>query len=399
MKKSVVLKDFKNCRWVWLILCAGMLPLFLKGYCMYLLILLLPYAVRSNVATDKPFWVIAAFSVVYFLTNLLLGKNYPPSSIVFDLIYPSMIYLTGVWVVNKSTSPKSVVVLCSAMAMCLAFPAICNNLIDFVRTGKLINVSRIILMDDGITFRSATGYGMMLAVACGCFGIILEKATDRIDRRLRVLFAIFSVLALFSTVHLLNRTGIVLAAVSVAIVILQPPVSAKRIMWTFVALLAAVAVLALVLGGSGLSNLFDLYVSRNMGTGSFASYGGRSERWALAISQLFDQPFGNPEGLWFHDRYNYAHNMWLDAGINGGIFCLVLLVAFTVGMLVAVVRMMKAAYLTRFEKTLMLLVCVAVLLQAFMEPVIEGLGQLFWFFIFYASVVRKMNIKYGISNG
>ena len=397
MLDYVISQDFSKNRLIWLILIMGMFPLWANGYCMYALILLLPVVLLYYRKIDVTSLLILTFSFLYTYFQRSNGHAYTPSSLIFDLLFPFIVYQTGAYLVKRQKSPKSSLLLLCLMALALAIPAIMDSVNDTIKTGELINVTRGIINDDGEIGRSATGYGMMVAIMVGCLGILLLKPGNKLDSRLKVLIAIASFLALFTTIHLVNRTGIVLAAISIGCVIFLPPHSFKKNLYTIVSLIIVAGVVFYVLGDSAFfSDALDQYEARDSGTGSVDSAGGRTQRWAAAINQLFDEPWGNEKGVRFHGKYVNAHNMWLDTGVVAGIIPMILLIWIGVIYIRAIIKMYRCRYYNQFERNLLLIMGVSMFLQLNTEPVIQGVFQLFLYFIFYTSVLNNLNRKYRI---
>lgn len=391
--------DFKRHWFVVLTMCIGMLPLWAGGYCLYILVLLFPLAIMNFRAIDWTCMLIIVFSIIYTFVNYMNGHEYTPSSFIFDLLFPFIVYQAGTYIVRRQTQPQSAIVLLTAMAVCLALPAIVANITDAVTTGSIINVSRKILDETGEKSRSATGYGMMLAIVDGSLGVIMLKAVNKIDSRLKLIIILASLCAVFSTIHLVNRTGIVLSIISMAVVVVLPPHSFKKSMYVFCSLIIAVlAALYFLNETSFIADALESYESRDTGAGSVLTYGGRSELWSAGFSQLFSQPLGNKDGVYLNYSYRYAHNLWIDAGIKGSLPCFFILIAIAIAFFVNLKKIYKQNCLTRFERNVLVLIGVAIFLQLCTEPVIEGVPQFFWYFLFFTSVITSINNKYQHAN-
>ena len=397
MLENIIRQDIKANRYIWLTLIAGMLPLWAGGYCMYVLIVLLPIVLFHYRKIDGTCLLILSFSILYTYFQYSNGHAYTPSALIFDLIFPFIIYQTGAYLVERQRSPKSSLLLLCLMALALAIPAIMDSVNDAISTGQLINVSRAIKKNTEDVARSATCYGMMLAIMAGCIGIVLLKPNNKLDARLKVIIAIASVLAIFATIHLVNRTGLVLAAVSIVCVVFLPPYSFKKNVYTVVSLIVIAGVVFYFLGDSAFfSDALDQYDARDTGGGSVDSAGGRTERWEAAISQLTAQPWGSDKGLCLNGKYTYAHNLWLDAGVVAGIVPMVLLIWIGIIYIRAIFRMYRLRYFNQFERNTLVLMGVAMFLQLNTEPVIQGVFQFFLYFIFYLSILNNLNRKYGV---
>ena len=397
MLENIIRQDIKANRYIWLTLIVGMLPLWAGGYCMYVLIGLLPIVLFHYRKIDGTCLLILSFSILYTYFQYSNGHAYTPSALIFDLIFPFIIYQTGAYLVERQQSSKSSLLLLCLMALALAIPAIMDSVNDAISTGQLINVSRAIKKNTEDVARSATGYGMMLAIMAGSFGIILLKPGNKLDARLKVIIAIASVLAIFATIHLVNRTGLVLAAISIVCVVFLPPYSFKKNVYTVVSLIVIAGVVFYFLGDSAFfSDALDQYDARDTGGGTVDSAGGRTERWEAAISQLTAQPWGSDKGLCLNGKYTYAHNLWLDAGVVAGIVPMVLLIWIGIIYIRAIFRMYRLRYFNQFERNTLVLMGVAMFLQLNTEPVIQGVFQFFLYFIFYLSILNNLNRKYGV---
>lgn len=394
-RQNTILSDFRRTKSVSLILIVGMLPLLAGGYCMYILFAHLPVVLLKEIKCNGLCLLVILFSFLYASTQFLNGHNYTPSALIFDLLFPFIMFQTGQYIVRKQNCPESALLLLILMAAALAIPAIFQNISDAAISGELINARRIIFNDSGDITRSATGYGMMLAIMNGSIGLLLVSTHNRFDARLKIMLVCLSVAALFSTIHLLNRTGLVLGLVSLIAIALLPPHTFKKNMYVLFVLLLSFGIAANFLQGSDfLLDAMKFYEERDMGSGTTASYGGRTERWTAGLLQLFTQPLGNDKGVFLDGHYTYAHNMWIDAGIHGGLLCFIILLVIGVFFILNVYRSYKSKYLTSFEKDLLVLFSLSMFLQLNTEPVIEGVPQFFWYFIFFTSVIVSLNTKY-----
>lgn len=390
----LIKNDFKRTWFICSILCIGMMPLLLNEYCHYIMIILLPY-VMSRTQVSKNCILVMLFSVCYFLMKFFNGYEYSLSEAIFDLFYPFIMYQAGTLIIRKQSNPTPGVIIIVALAIFHAGPAIYYCIMDVIKTGELINRSRYILSDTGEITRSATGYGMMLALMNGSIGLGLVEAQNIIDKRIKIVILIISIGSLFSVIHLVNRTGIILSALSLLIAALLPPISIKKLRYVFLILMISIGALV-YWGGESVffSDVQEMYDDRNS---DFVTYGSRKELWTAGIQQLFLQPLGNSKGVSVKGYYHYAHNLWLDVGIKGSIFSIFILIILTIILMKNLLLVYKKQYLNNFKKAILVIMCATCLLQSFVEPVIEGDPRLFWFLIFYMSIITNLNLKYANS--
>lgn len=384
--------DLKHNWIVVLILCVGMFSNWLDGYCMYALALLIPFVFTERM--KWPGFILIVYSVLFMLFAMLGGQIYTPSSMVFDLIFPITMWQVGQRIVRRTKNPQSDIIVLLLMIFSLALPAIVFNIAQAIDTGEVINVTRAIRNDDGDILRSATGFGMMLSLMLGCSGVLLLQATTKTDTRIKIFLIIGAIAAIFSTIHLVNRTGLVLVGLSLFVAIILRPLTFKRACYIVLVIVAVGSICYFVLGDTYFMDAMEYYEGREKeeGYGS-ESYGGRTDRWAAAVTQLAEQPFGNANGLNFFGKYTYAHNMWLDVGLKGGIFAMAMLILFSIVTIQQTIKFFRNRNLSLFERNLMVLVCLTMFLQAFVEPVKDGVPQFLWFMMFYTSVLFGINHK------
>jgi hypothetical protein len=132
-------------------------------------------------------------------------------------------------------------------------------------------------------------------------------------------------------------------------------------------LLLVFIVVGVFLSESGIlgSDVTEAYADReDNADAESASAGGRTELWLDAVGNLFISPLG-----WQLDRY--AHNLWLDIARVGGWLAFFPFVKATISYLLRFKHVLKSA---SKDNTLLILLSinVAMLLNAFVEPVVDG---------------------------
>lgn len=388
-----ILKDFRHNFFVVTILCIGMIPLWGKGYLGYLDILLLPVLIFT--AYDSVSIAVIVFSLAYTLSLQVNGAVLTPSAKIFNLLYPIIFYQAGIFVGKKFKLPRSGIYLIVLMTILLGLPAIIANVHDAVSTGVMINPLRSVSFDENDAMRSATNYGMMLSLLCGSLGVILLRAKQSYDQIAKILVIAGAVGALFGTVHLVNRTGILLALISCVLAVVQPPIRVKDLL--HLALTAVVIYLVFSVFFEDSKFLFDAilsYNNRDTGISSIDTAGGRDELWIGGLLQIFQTPEGNPNGLVGY-RNVYAHNMIIDGGVKGGIVCFILLLFIFVQFVISVVKTRAVKCFSEFERKYLVLLGATFCLQSMVEPVLDGVPSFFWFMLFFMGYLRRMISKAG----
>lgn len=379
LRQSPIFKDFSNNKFAVSILLIGMIPLWAGNYLYYLYILLLPFVFRTKFNTTS--WLIIAFSITYTITQQLWGIKLPPSSLVLYYLYPIILYQTSLYLSRRFKTPDSTIALLILLASGLALPAIVANIQDFIATGQIINISRQVAFDKNNSIRSATNYGMMLSVACGGLGILFLQAKTRAHKNLKFILLVFSLLALFSIMHLVNRTGVVLSVFSIVFVFLLAPHTPRKYITSILIIVAfALFYEAYLADAFHLSDVVEGYLSREQG-GTTESMGDRDRLWAKGLEHVLQHPWGFDEGVKWGSRNSFAHNIILDAGVRGGILSsLILLVLYGI-FIYQTYRILKSQTLSNFIKFVIISFSVVIIMQSMVEPIIEGLYTFFCYFI------------------
>lgn len=376
---------------MYIILCISMMPLIASGYSIYALILLFPYVFKNRFNTGSLLTLL--FSMFYTFSFLIRGKVLITSQFVFLLIFPIIIYSCGNLLGTKLYSVKTILMIIVSLVFCLAGPGIYFSILDVVKSGELIKISREIEFASGQTL-SATGYGVMFSLAIAGVAMVLVPAISKYDKKIMIFMFGLSLLAIFSTIHILNRTGLALAVIAVIATVFIPPYNSKRILYTLLICTIIVLIFYLYLSDSLLMNdAMQGYLSREeKGDFSAMTGGGRFSRWADAVGQIIEKPIGG-EGYIMGNRINYAHNLWLDVGLVGGIIPVILLGVIAFQAFRYTILIHRKRILDSFESCYLIVLCVVMLAQAMTEPVIQGVYQFFLFMIFFYGCVTGLKSR------
>lgn len=361
MKFTLTLKRDK-------ILLLALFPVLISSLWLYNLYLLYFFAVLCWIIIPyKKWWdgisvPLFFFSVSYAGIVLYKGEN-PGWSFIFSMLFaPTAFYRLGCFLMkhiqDEMQRQKTLLLIVGAYL----FPLFLLTAQDIALTG-LINDSRQMLMDLGNDdSMAATLYGLMASAGIGFIGTIFIKEQNK---WLKVAFILVAVLSLLSVIHLVNRTGLVICA---ACLLAGFALSTRMNISKMLPILFIFIVVGVFLSETGIlgGDVSDAYADRDdrNDDANSANAGGRAELWLDAIGNLFVSPLG-----WKLDRY--AHNLWLDiARVVGWL-------AFFPFVKATIVYMMKVKTTLRNggeNGTLMLLlsVNVAMLLNAAVEPVIDG---------------------------
>ena len=323
---------------------------------------------------NKEASLLLLFSVFYCL-SLLLSEVESWFNFASYLLGPVIFYVYGNWIVGKLRTPQNIALFWSISILLFSFVLYISALQDISQKG-FVNITRsfpIWGMNTEHDFLSATLYGLVASLGLAGLPIFLYK--NPLNRIAKYIFLLLFVLSLATVIHLVNRTGPVIAFVCLFVV-----TAYKFQKHAFKLLLAGLMIFVLVIGLLKLGIIdqavFDAYSDRNEGVGEVGTAGGRLERWTAALQNLFKYPFG-----WNLDapEYGYAHNLWLDIARVSGIFPFIFFVVATVISYRKFFRLLKLKDQAIVPLLLGLNVCF--LLSAMVEPVIEAVPLYFYLYL------------------
>ena len=108
----------------------------------------------------------------------------------------------------------------------------------------------------------------------------------------------------------------------------------------------------------------------------------RSQLWLRGFNDMLAHPFGYAKEI-------YAHNMWLDFGVNGGIIPFILLVMFSISTMVTCIRYIKQDKVSYKTKSLIILTLIAYNINFMLEPVLDGVPFMFFMYCMICGAVQK----------
>lgn len=353
----------------------------LTGYNNYLWILLIPFllfagAIRVSARTI----LILAFSLAYTIPVALIQHDINPARLLFTAIYPLTFYCTGIYLCKRCRYHMSILWIALLSAIAYGAWAIVTNVWDAIESGQIVNVMRIINDGKG-DGPVATHINMMVCLVIAGTGMIFIHARTLIQRRFKMIAWVIGLVGLFASLHLLNRTAIVLAFVACVIGMFWEGFSMKRLLATLFILGAAIFIFVNTTEtGQMAMQLAEGFTSREDTGYSAASAGGRVERWTAAIDQIMQTPLGSEE-LRIGGQHTFAHNLWLDTGIWAGWPALILLVVITILWFIPFWKFIRSREYPRFATGYVAMTMICLILQMGVEPVWGQLPLLLLFFL------------------
>lgn len=395
MKKNVsIWSDIIRSWFFLLILFVSMIPQIFEGYSVYLMVLVIPVIFyKMKVKLDSVFVLSLFFGFLYAIPQIFQQPPLPFSKQIFYFFYPALMYVAGQYVVYSEKNKNTPIIVLCLITFCLASWSITTNIYDTLKTGELVNMSRY-LEGEGEKSR-ATIHNMMLAMGIMGIGALFLSTDRKSEKLIKCLMVIVGGMALFSGLHILNRTAAVLGAAAVVIGILYNGFSAKKLIVLTLILVVLGFIYVYALENSELlRGLTAGFRSREDFSSRFSasSVGGRTFMWEKAIDFIPDHPFGGDS----MERigWTFAHNVWLDVCVRSGWIPFIIFIVLTYFFVSQLYQFLYRSSADHFSKGCIILWTAGMILQFLVEPVTEAVFQLFLMFFFLLGWFTRYNIKY-----
>jgi len=331
-----------------------------------------------------------SFSITYAVASYTHGVISAPAALLFAVL-PVALYFTGEYAIRKEARDKLAffyVYLVLVSFFLVGIYSIWKTIQYGGFTGLFLDV-RLVYMPGSDVWVNATNLGAYFAMGLSLLGYIIT-AGSKSGSAVRLLSILIFGLSAVSMLFLGNRTGLVIAFVSFCAVYIVTMFyggqklsnNVKTNAMLILAVLAAIFIVQLF--GLGEMLLGTTLVQRFPGGGFFED--PRFEAWPVALRGLFEYPLGGKQA---DIPLTFAHNLWLDVGYVAGVIPFILLLAFSWLILRNLLRLIKTKACPIGLKALFTGVYVALLLNFFVEPVLEGYFIHFTILCFIAGVTSK----------
>jgi len=345
----------------------------------YVMLLLIPVLIMKDsfwrYFDFNCIWVVV-FSVSYALITSIYGFSSSGDLIIFST-FPLMFYITGKYLMDTWTPQKNLLFL--VLIVPIAF-TVFNSVFSDVLKGGYLNLNRRIEVNGSNL--AVTLIGVRLSLAIAAFGMIFSVARTKGERFFKYLLIFLGILGVASTIHMLNRTGIVIALVSSLAVLLTN--WSRYAVWKIVLILFFVS-----LAGFEMypkikeSKALSTYIQRENDPGSgFNTAGGRTKRWVEGIEKIYTQPLGG--GVYKKNgNKTYAHNFWLDVSELAGVLPFLALIACTFINLRKNLILIRSKLISPFLASWLVTLNLGFFLACFVEPIMEGIPSFAFLYFFF----------------
>jgi len=349
----------------------------------YATLALIPYMLlgtQTKRYIDGLFFCILIYSVTYALFTSVNGWYVgAKGNIVFQSLYPPLFYLLGRLMANKY-SQYIYMIFVLLVGLMATFVSV--EVINDIATNQFINPLR--QMESG---HSATYLGIKVSLSVVCISTLFSKINNSHERVYQIVFLVCSFWGLMCVIHLVNRTGLVLAAAAIICVLLLN-IKQMKAGEILVMLLFTGVIIFYIINKADLFEVTEAYAARNDDASSVSSMGGRHSLWISGIESLYLNPLGTDAS----EKMRYAHNYWLDTARTAGLFPFIFLIILTIWHIkesVALIRKLNAGLL----KTLLIACNVGFLLTFWVEPVMEGFMTYVFVFFMFMGITVQLNLR------
>lgn len=310
------------------------------------------------------------FSILYSLIQIADGRVLSMAYLISYVICPIAFYRLGQYYTEKIHTKAEFITLWAVMILCYSLP-LAVEAFHSINTVGLVNPFRT-MGSEGDAAMNATLYG--LHASLGLSGIAIFFSGEKSIKIQKTLFIIAFIISLLTVIHLVNRTGLVIIAISlIAYLLYFGKMSKVRL---FLYLIVAIAGFCLLISTNVIpSEIVEAYMAREEQGVEYSamSAGGRTDLWINSIEHLFTSPLGFP-------NERYAHNLWLDIARISGLFAFI-------PFLIATILNYKCLFkiLKRGESgitPLLIGLNIVMFLSSCVEPALEGSALYFYLFMF-----------------
>jgi O-antigen ligase len=355
-------------------------PFGLNFYFAYLIPILVLYQKDLLIANfDKATFILVLFSTIYALfyaLNPTSGKQY---IFLFALIPPSFYLLGKIAVIKIDLDPKLIFILFLTLGILHSFTALISVFSIYLREG-FYSIDRNLpsFWNGQIIIATIMGSYFTLNM---CIPSLLVVG----NKRIKPIFGIVGlVLFLISSICVLkigSRTQLAISVIALVFSFLYiiPRQTLRKNVITFLIIVITVYFFLDRLSLDFEQDWLSAFAGRmeEGGADDIASGGGRLDRWTKSFEYLFERPLG-----WPLEEFGHSHNLWLDVLRISGFIPFLLLIIFFYQTFKKVYRAIKKNKEEVALNNQIMVYSLAFLCLFMVEPIMEGMLELFALFCF-----------------
>lgn len=323
---------------------------------------------KKRIIVDSKFCILLAFSFLYSICFLLSSSKLP-----IDVLLLPVGYLIGLnWELDSLDKIDTVIKVFFCLSMGMCFHVFLNLSSEIISNGGF-NYGAIHYDFWSGSVSSSTGQMMNFTMSATLITYLLFM-------RGKYLLSFIIILPCFIYGNIVgSRTTMFICGLSiiVGIVILIRNIRKNNVKKTLLILLLISLIFFVIIQANifGISDIFNksYLFSRFNNSVSAGESIFSTQRWGIKGEYLvnaLEWPWGGGKIRQMSNNL-YAHDIFLDTLSEGGIICLILLISYFVFFIKNILRFIRANN-TLEIKLLFIPYIVIVLIQMFLEPVIDG---------------------------
>ncbi len=322
------------------------------------------------------FLFLFSFSLFYFLNSVFLQKE-DVYTLIGKLVYPSLFLLLGYFSASQERIKVEYIVMVPALGLLLF--AIISYFYSLVFYGSYVDIlnrgeGRVVYSFWDNSPYAATLINGYLSIFISLFFFYMLKLNNKVDFNFNMFFSLMAVYVGFS---LGNRTSILILLVSFLIFLFIVIKERVQIKWYYLISLV-------VFSSIFLMKNFSESILGKRGDELQVAEDPRLKAWGEGIDLLVHNFLGSMG----QTSVGYAHNLWIDVGINAGFIPFLILIIFSLINLSMIVFLCISQGIKNIDYILIFSFS-AFFITFMLEPIYQGLFKFFCLYCLFVGVFLR----------
>ena len=337
---------------------------------------------------DQNFFLLIFFSIIYSIFygfNLNLGTQF----ILIYAFFPAFFYLIGKIVLDQRASHLQIFKFIFYSSLFFSLPPMISILISILNDGFVVLERDVpmIWSGDKISATNMAAY-FLLNMSIPAFLVAYFK---KFSFYFKILLIITFITSVICVLRLGSRTQLSIFFITfiASLIYLVRRQTVKQNFILFGVLFFLFNVFLSYVSFDKDSDIMSAFAGR-MESKKYgaATAGGRTERWAKSIINLWEKPLG-----WPVEEFGFSHNLWFDIARVGGTLSFILLLLFTIKNVFQIKKAIALVPKNILLNTFFLCYGLSFYLLFFVEPIFDGYFPVFVLYCFFLGVIAQYIIN------
>ena len=337
---------------------------------------------------------LGVLTAAFFLYALIYGLYYKFSVYSFftnSLLLPVLSYVVGYHIILDSKKPyiseKTIRMLIGLIVAALFLHGSISIFSTSEKDLEQRLINDVVINKNKITATNTAGY-LNLMAAMLFYGIFMQKNTIK-----KILVILCCVTAAYCGLLSATRTPVIMFVAVFFLCLISKILIDKEDRKSNIKILCVTIAVIAALFAMYNANTFkmkenyeqtNMYKRINSDAGTKSSDDTRKARYSEVLASIFENPMGM-----YSEKYEYAHNLWLDMGRLTGIIPFFLMIIFSIMSFMNFARVFLYVKLKPPTKYLIFSVYTVIFLNMFTEPIMEGLPFLCWIYTLLSGMLKS----------